>query len=121
VIITPQCGGLVGVYGEQCRALLHIWTAADAPAEAPWDAVCVVGLKVFVPGTAATVRVMKRLLLGCRRLIWMSMIPRRTQRIKWQRGRLKGVWWGLSVFWLLGLWDPGFRVINDVLPILTVS
>jgi hypothetical protein len=33
--------------------------AAGPPAEAPWDAVCVVGLKVFVPGTAATIRVVK--------------------------------------------------------------
>jgi len=29
------------------------------PAEAPWDAVCVVGLKVFSPGTAAVIRVVK--------------------------------------------------------------
>jgi hypothetical protein len=32
---------------------------APAPTEAPWDAVCVVGLKVFCPGTAAVIRVVK--------------------------------------------------------------
>jgi hypothetical protein len=32
---------------------------AAAPAEAPWNAVCVVGLKVFSPGTAAVIRVVK--------------------------------------------------------------
>ena len=31
----------------------YMKTAADAPAEAPWDVVCVMGLKVFVPGRDA--------------------------------------------------------------------
>jgi Calpain family cysteine protease len=46
--------------GTSVDATFTVDTEADAaPDEAPWDAVCVVGLKVFSPGTAAVIRVVK--------------------------------------------------------------
>ena len=46
--------------GTTVDATFTVDTDADpAPADAPWDAVCVVGLKVFTPGTSAAIRVVK--------------------------------------------------------------
>ena len=47
--------------GTSVGATFTVDTDQDdsAPAEAPWDAVCVVGLKVLTPGTAAAIRVIK--------------------------------------------------------------
>lgn len=49
-----------GAAGTTVDATFTVDTVPDpAPAEAPWDAVCVVGLKVFASRTAAAIRVVK--------------------------------------------------------------